>query len=62
MNSNINNLFVCYDKKQRNYFRDLGFNDILYGLHPKTFMKFWVFIRNEEFNMAFEKWLSNKNT
>ena len=53
-------IFVCYDKAQRNYFRDLGFKDILYGLHPKTLKKFWVFMRTNEFNKAFEEWLSRK--
>lgn len=55
-----NNLFICYDIKQLRYFRQLGFIDQLSGLHPKSFMKFWVFIRTEEFNKAFEEWLSRK--
>ena len=53
-------IFVCYDKVQRNYFRDLGFKDLIYGLHPKTKKTFWVFMRTEEFNKAFEEWLNRK--
>ena len=53
-------IFVCYDKVQRNYFRDLGFKDLIYGLHPKTKKTLWVFMRTEEFNKAFEEWLNRK--
>lgn len=43
----MSNLFVCYDKTQRNFFRDNGFNDCIKGLHQKTLKPFWVFERNQ---------------
>ena len=29
-------VYVCYDKTQRNFFRDKGIKDVVYGIHPKT--------------------------
>lgn len=51
-------LFICYDKKQKKYFEQNGFKDILYGLHPKTLKPFWCFERNENFDVCFNKWLN----
>ena len=53
-----NIIFTCYNKEQRNYFRDCGCKDVVYGVHPKTGKYFWVFIRDEIFNKAYEKWLN----
>ena len=58
----INNggVFVCYDIVQRNFFRDKGIKDVVYGIHPKTYKRFWVFSQTEEFNIAMKEWLSRK--
>ena len=41
-------VYICYDKAQRNFFRDRGLKDVVYGLHP------------EEFNKAIKEWLGRK--
>ena len=51
-------VFICYNKDQRNFFRDCGCHDVVYGIHPKSGKYFWVFIREEIFNKAYEKWLN----
>lgn len=53
-------VYVCYDKAQRNFFRDKGIKDVVYGIHPKTNKRFWVFSQTEEFNIAMKEWLSRK--
>ena len=53
-------VFVCYNKEQRNYFRNNSCNDVVYGIHPKSGKYFWVFVRDEIFNKVYEKWLSQK--
>lgn len=53
-------VYVCYDKTQRNFFRDKGIKDVVYGLHPKTNRMFWVFLQTEEFGKAMNEWLSRK--
>ena len=55
-----NGVFVCYDITQRNYFRDKGLKDVVYGIHPKTYKKFWVFLQTEEFNKVMKEWLGRK--
>ena len=54
----MSNVYICYDKVQRNYFYSKGLSDVVYGLHPKTMKPFWVFERNEEFNIAISEWIS----
>lgn len=53
-------VYVCYDKVQRNYFRDKGIKDVVYGIHPKTYKPFWVFLQTEYFGMAMREWLDRK--
>ena len=53
-------VYVCYDKAQRNFFRDKGIKDVVYGIHPKTNKRFWVFSQTEEFNIAMKEWLGRK--
>ena len=53
-------VFVCYDIAQRNFFRDKGLKDVVYGIHPKTYKKFWVFVQTEEFNKVMKEWLGRK--
>ena len=53
-------VFVCYDIIQRNFFRDRGIKDVVYGIHPKTHKRFWVFSQTEEFNIAMKEWSSRK--
>ena len=55
-----NGVFVCYDIAQRNFFRDKGLKDVVYGIHPKTYKKFWVFLQTEEFNKVMKEWLGRK--
>ena len=55
-----NGVFVCYDITQRNYFRDKGLKDVVYGVHPKTYKRFWVFLQTEEFNKVMKEWLGRK--
>ena len=63
----MSNIFVCYDKKQRNFFRDKGFHDSVKGLHEKTLNPFWVFERNEignenkTFGEVIREWKDNKS-
>ncbi len=54
-------LFVCYNKIQRNFFRNNGIKEILYGLHPKTLKPFWVFVRNEIFEEYMQTWIKRKH-
>ena len=56
------NIFICYDTNQKKYFSNNGFNDIVYGLHPKTLKPFWIYERNENFDNCFEKWLDRKRS
>ena len=53
-------VYVCYDKAQRNFFRDKGINDVVYGLHPTTYKRFWVFVQTKEFDIVMKEWLSQK--
>ena len=34
--------------------------DVVYGIHPKTNKRFWVFSQTEEFNIAMKEWLGRK--
>ena len=52
-------IFPCYDTKQKKFFEENGLRDLIYGLHPKTLKPFWVYERNNQFNMILQKW---KNT
>ena len=54
-------IFICYDRKQRNFFTNNDFKDIVYGLHPKTLKQFWIYERNEKFDKCFKDWLERKN-
>lgn len=54
----MNTIFICYDKKQHNYFKRQGEKDIIYGLHPKTHNPFWIYKRTEKLNELIAKWLS----
>lgn len=54
-------VYVCYDKAQRNFFRDKGIRDVVYGIHPKTYKRFWVFAQTEVFNDAMKEWLARKS-
>ena len=53
-------VFVCYDITQRNFFRDRGIKDVVYGIHPKTYKRFWVFSQTKEFDIAMKEWLGRK--
>ena len=57
MNSGV---FVCYDRVQKNYFKDKGLKDVVYGIHPKTGKKFWVFLQTNEFDKVIKEWLARK--
>lgn len=63
----MSNIFICYDKKQRNFLRDKGFYDCVNGLHKKTLNPFWVFERNEIgnenkiFGEIIREWKDNKS-
>lgn len=50
-------IFICYDQIQKQFFNNHGLYDVVYGLHPKTLRKFWIFERTEQFNKYFEEWL-----
>ena len=61
----MSNVYICYDKKLRNFLRDKGFNDCVKGLHEKTLKPFWVFERYERVNNltvneALEEWRRDK--
>ena len=56
----IMGVYVCYDIIQRNFFRDRGIKDVVYGIHPKTYKRFWVFVQTKEFDVAMKEWLSRK--
>lgn len=51
-------IYITYDTKLRDYLRQNGFCDVIYGLHPKTNNMFWIFERNKSFNQALEKWFN----
>ena len=53
-------IFTCYDNTQKKFFETNGITDILYGLHPKTMKPFWIYERNEKFNIVFKEWLSQR--
>ena len=57
----MNCIFTCYDNKQKKFFESNNIRDILYGLHPKTIKPFWVYERDEKFNIAFKEWLSQRD-
>lgn len=54
-------VYICYDKIQRNFFRDKGIRDVVYGIHPKTQKMFWVFLQTEEFDKAIKEWLGERD-
>lgn len=54
-------VFVCYDITQRNFFRDKEIKDVVYGIHPKTHKRFWVFVQTKEFDIAMKEWLNRKD-
>ena len=53
-------IFICYDTKQKKYFEQNGFKDVVSGLHKKTLKPFWIYERNEKSDKCFEDWLSKK--
>lgn len=53
-------IFTCYDVKQKNFFEKNGEHNLIYGLHPKTKKKFWVYERNIRLNELLCKWNSTK--
>ena len=53
-------VFVCYDIVQRNFFRDRQLKDVVYGIHPKSRKRFWVFLQTEKFNKVMKEWLNRK--
>lgn len=38
-------IFICYDTKQKKYFEQNGFKDVISGLHKKTLKPFWIYER-----------------
>lgn len=50
-------IFTCYDAKQKIFFEKNGQHNLIYGLHPKTNKKFWVYERNEKFNQLLKEWV-----
>lgn len=50
-------IFICYNTKQKKYFEQNGFKDVVSGLHKKTLKPFWIYERNEKFDKCFEDWL-----
>lgn len=53
-------VFVCYDITQRNFFRNKGIRDVVYGIHPKSYKRFWVFLQTKEFDITMKEWLNRK--
>ena len=49
-------IFTCYDTTQKRFFEKNGLRDLIYGLHPKTLKPFWVYERNDQFNIVFQQW------
>ena len=54
-------IFTCYNPVQKEYFYQCGFHELIYGIHPKSKKKFWVFERTDKFNKAYEDWLVRNN-
>lgn len=49
-------IYVTYDINFHKYLKEKGIMDLIYGLHPKTKCVFWVYERNERFNIELKKW------
>lgn len=58
-NNCANNIYVTYDVQLKRYLEASGFNNILYGLHPKSYNMFWVYNRTKELNEVLKKWFCN---
>lgn len=57
MNSPV---YICYDKKQRDYFMNNGLKYYVCGLNPNGNHKmFWVFMRDENFKKLIKNWKNN---
>lgn len=58
---NMNNFYITYDVSLKRYLRKKGFDDILYGLNPKSLKPFWVYERTDKLNLVLKDWLANKS-
>lgn len=52
----MRNLFCCYSLPLRDYLRSVGIKYELCALNPNNHKMFWVFLRNEQLNVALDKW------
>ena len=52
-------IYLTYDKNFHEYLKKRNIVDLVYGLNPKSLKKFWIYKRDDAFNIELEKWLKN---
>lgn len=50
------NIYVTYDINQKRFFEKNGEKNLIYGLHPKSYKRFWIFERNNKINKLLKEW------
>lgn len=53
---NNKKLYPCYSVPLRDFLADNHIRYELVGLHPKTKLMFWVYIKNDELNKYLKIW------
>lgn len=51
-----NKLFPCYSKPLREFLKQKGLKYELVGLHPKSKLMFWIYIKDEKLNSCLKEW------
>ena len=54
MGNNV--IYVTYDINLKRFLANNGYENILYGLHPKTKRMFWVYERTDALASLLDKW------
>ena len=53
-------LMPCYSVSMRDFLATKGIRYELVGLHPKTKLMFWVYIKDEKLDKALTEWSLGK--
>lgn len=53
-----NCIFVTYDVNLKRYLLYKGIDNILHGLNPNTYNRFWVYERNDNLFQALKEWFN----
>jgi len=55
----MSKIYVTYNVLLKQYLRQKGINDVLYGLNPKSLKPFWVYERTIELEAILKDWFNH---